>query len=276
MHIFFLLPLRLECMQENHFNAHKQTFINLCTINHTVKLLRVPTFLCDRHIQRNQGVRIASYVLNRGHTGKHFVSSWTSEGQTDDYGRVRGVIEAAESNWALYWTGLIRVSHAAQISSPWHNIIWWKLSSVMKRWGREGPINTWFEKNGRFRHMSGPSQKRARRHTEIYPRKKKPNTNGRTGRYTICQSQGSILVALSQRWHKPKSSWLKLNLSSSARAVSVASESFSLDWWHSVTLVSVTVSLWQVTGGCSRTLQQTYTQPLQFLVFFVAECYCWY
>lgn len=60
-------------MQENHFNAHshtrKQPFINLCTINHTVKLLNAPTFLCDRHNQTNQGVRIASYVLNRGHTG---------------------------------------------------------------------------------------------------------------------------------------------------------------------------------------------------------------
>lgn len=72
MHIFFCCSSDLSVCREivlMQTHTHKQTFINLCTINHTVKLLHAPTFLCDKRIQRNQGVRIALYVLNRGHTG---------------------------------------------------------------------------------------------------------------------------------------------------------------------------------------------------------------
>lgn len=269
MHIFFAAA-------QIWAHTHKQTFINLCTINHTVKLLYAPTFLCDRHIQRNQGVRITSYVLNRGHTGN---SSYHRE-QVKDRQTIMGGFEEwlRRPKATGHCTGLDLSGSATRLRSAAPDTILYG-GSYLQWWnGGEERVQSTpdLKKNGRFRHMSGPSQKRARRHTEIYPKEKKTNTNGRTGRYTICQSQGSISVALSQRWHKPKSAWLKLDLSSSARAVSVASESFSLDWWHSVTLVSVTVSLWQVTGVCSRTLQQTYTQPLQNFFFFVAECYCWY
>lgn len=177
MHIFLLLQLRLECMQENRFDAHTHAHINrlhksVYNQSHS-KATACTNISLRQAYPKKPGSKNRLICVKSGSHWQLFVSSWTSEGQTDDYGRVRGVIEATKSNCALYWTGLIRVSHAAQISSPWHNIIWWKLSSVMKRWGREGPINTWFEKNRRFRHMSGPSQKRARRHTEIYPRKKK-------------------------------------------------------------------------------------------------------
>lgn len=131
-------------------------------------------------------------------SGSHWqlsVSSWTSEGQTDDYGRVRGVIEATESNWALYWTGLIRVSHAAQISSPWHNIIWWKLSSVMKRWGREGPINTWFGKKwGIQTHVRTQSKESTQTHRNIPEEKNLTQMEGQADTQSVSHRGASRLL----------------------------------------------------------------------------------
>ena len=63
-----------------------------------------------------------------------------------------------------------------------------------------------------------------------------------------------IVVALTQHRHKPKSVWLKLDLSDSAQAISVPSLSFRPDWLHSMTLVPVTDLPWWVTGVGSSTL----------------------
>lgn len=159
-------------------------------------------------------------------------SSWSSEGQTGD--NRKGMIEVIERKWTL-----IRVSHTALVHSPWHDIIWWKLSPLME----ETVQSTSDSKNGRLRHMSGPRQAHTHTYIFIYIHKDKNNTNRRTGFFTIRQSKRIIL---SQQWHKPKSTWLKLDLSNSTQAISVSSEGFSTDGQHGVTLLTVTVSLRQV------------------------------
>lgn len=95
-------------------------------------------------------------------------------------------------------------------------------------------------------------------HIHIY-KDKKSNTNGRTARYTTCQSTRNISAALSQRWHNPKSTWLKLDLSNSAQTVSVTSKSFGPDWQHSATLVTVAALPRQVTGVCACARSNTLT-----------------
>ncbi len=105
-------------------------------------------------------------------------------------------------------------------------------------------------KNGRFRHMSGARQTRymcthTHTHTYIYTRAKTTQTEGHSDTKSVSQSGASRPL-----YHSigtiQKPTWLKLDLSSSAQTVSITSESFGPDWRHSVTLVIVTASLWQM------------------------------
>lgn len=156
------------------------------------------------------------------------------------------MIEATEREWAQdSYQGQPHRSDPDMILYGGSYLRWWN--------GLEERVQSTADpKNASFRHMSGARQTGARTHTHTHVYiDKNTNTNGRTAPYTICQSQRGISAAPSQRWHSPKSAWLKLDLSNSAQTVSVTSESFSRDWRRSVTLVTVTASLWQVTGVCA-------------------------
>ena len=131
--------------------------------------------------------------------------------------------------------------------------------SYLRWWsgrGREGPINSWSTKMGDSDTCQTPDK---HKHTHTHIQGQKSNTNRRTARYTTCQSTRNISAALSQRWHNPKSTWLKLDLSNSARTVSVTSKSFGPDWRHSATLVTVTALPRQVTGVCACARSNTLT-----------------
>lgn len=178
-------------MQENNFNAHshthKQTFINLCTINHTVKLLHAPTFLCNRHIQRNQGVRITSYVLNRGHTGN---SSYHRERVKDRQTIMGGFEEWLRRPKATgRCTGLDLSGSATRLRSAAPDTILYG-GSYLQWWngGEERVQSTPDSKKMGDSDTCQDPVKREHADTQKYSRGKKPNTNGRTGRYTICQS----------------------------------------------------------------------------------------
>ena len=79
--------------------------------------------------------------------------------------------------WWLRWLrasglgALIRVSHTTETSMPWHDIIWWKLSLLMKWKGKRGSNQQLIHKNGRFGHMSDAWQTQA--HTYTHTRTKK-------------------------------------------------------------------------------------------------------
>lgn len=174
--------------------------------------------------------------------------SWSSlrTSERDDYGNVLKAIWDDLGNWEQ--VGSVLLSGSATPLRPaalWHDIIWRKLSPLMKWRGGEGSINSWSQKMVDSDICQEPD-KQVHTHTHTHKYKDKNNINGRTARYTVCQSKWSISATLSQHWHNPKSTWLKLDLSNFAQTISVTSESFSGDWRHSVTLVTVTASHWQV------------------------------
>lgn len=117
-------------------------------------------------------------------------------------------------------------------AAPWHDIIWWKLSPLMKWRRSKSPINNRSKKWSIQTHVRSQTNTDTHTHTHVY--EDKHNTDRRTD--TVCQSKLSISTAQSQHWHNPKSTWLKLDLSNSAQTVSVTSKSFSPDWRGSVTL----------------------------------------
>lgn len=129
--------------------------------------------------------------------------------------------------------------------------------SYLRWWnGREEKVQSTADpKNGQFRHMSGPRQTS---HVHIGYTHTHKWTNTTTVRDAICQSQRRISATLSQHWHNPKSTWLKLDLSNSTQTVSVNSDSFRPDWRDIVTLVIVAASLWQVCAH-SHTLTHRHT-----------------
>lgn len=204
-------------------------------------------FFCIKRVSGDKWAQRTSDVLKQGHCDKvkiHYerlkdsetIMETDSKGMWDDWGD---------------WKQWARCSYQGQPHrSEQQPQTWYYMVEVIsademdrKRRSNQQLIQG---KNGRFRHMSGARQTRdVHLHTHIHT-KDKNNTNGRTLWYTICQSKQSILATLSQCWHNPKSTWLKLDLSNSAQIVSITSESFSPDWWRSATLVIVTASLWQV------------------------------
>jgi len=193
--------------------------------------------------------------------------------------RARGMIEATGSSGLR---ALIRVGHTAQTSSPWHDIIWWKLSLRMKRRRREAPIINGSQKmvaSVLARHVSGARQTRhvcSYTHTHTHTQ---PTQTGRPVRDATRQSKQRLPTTPSQRWHNPKSTWLKLDLSNSAQTVSVRGESFRPEWRHSGTLLIATDSLWQV-WVCVCVCVYAHISihsPSHTQYFFVrGECYCWY
>lgn len=105
--------------------------------------------------------------------------------------RARGMIEATGSSGLR---ALIRVGHTAQTSSPWHDIIWWKLSLRMKRRRREAPIINGSQKmvaSVLARHVSGARQTRhvcSYTHTHTHNR---PKREGQSETQPVSQSRGS-------------------------------------------------------------------------------------
>lgn len=132
------------------------------------------------------------------------------------------------------------------------------ISSPLMKWkGREGPINSWNRKMVDSDTCQEPDKQDTCAPTHTYTRTKTTRM-GRTVRDAICQSERSTSATLSQHWHNPKSTWLKLDLSNSAQTISISGESFGPDWRNSVTLVIVAASLWKVCAH-SHTVSHRHT-----------------
>ena len=147
------------------------------------------------------------------------------------------------------WARWVLSGSATLLSSPWHDSVRWKLSPANEMEGKRRPPSTTDSENSRFRHVrsqtNGTPAYLACAHTHIWEDGGKKETTQMEGQpeiWSVSHSRASRPLYHSVGTIQ-KSTWLKLDLSTSAQTVSVTGGSFSPDWRRGVTLVIVTDSL---------------------------------
>lgn len=188
-----------------------------------------------------------SDVMKQGHNDKVKVHyEWVKDRKTimETDSRICEMTETTEGKWAQYsYQG--QPHRSDQWPLTWYYMV--EVISADEMEGKRGSNQQLIRKVVDSDICQEPD-KQAHTHTRTHIYKEKNNAKRRTARYTICQSKWSILATLSQHWHNPKSTWLKLDLSNSAQTISVTREALVLiegTAWHSW-LSQSHVDRWQV------------------------------
>lgn len=80
-------------------------------------------------------------------------------------------------------------------AAPWHDIIWWKLSPLMKRRWREGPINNWSKIKWQIlthvRSQTNKTRASVHKYTLTHARTNTTQTEGQFETQSVSQSRAS-------------------------------------------------------------------------------------